>query len=112
MDALLASLDLEISDVDAFFNLLDYDGNGAVDIDEFTLGCMRLKGTARSLDVARLQVVMDRVLQSSAVLLYGLCGVAGILEESGELAQTLKHAQKVIAPKPQNSVAAVRPSVA
>merc|ERR1712115_27985 len=35
--------------------MLDFDGNGAISIDEFVGGCMRLRGQARSLDVAMLQ---------------------------------------------------------
>lgn len=36
------------------FTLLDFNHDGSVDIDEFIFGCGRLKGTAKSLDMARL----------------------------------------------------------
>merc|ERR1712151_506040 len=35
----------------ALFNLLDEDDSNAVGIDEFVTGCMRLRGSAKSIDV-------------------------------------------------------------
>eukprot|EP00929_Paragymnodinium_shiwhaense_P029433 TRINITY_DN16866_c0_g4_i1.p1 TRINITY_DN16866_c0_g4~~TRINITY_DN16866_c0_g4_i1.p1 ORF type:complete len:701 (+),score=195.02 TRINITY_DN16866_c0_g4_i1:120-2222(+) len=52
--ALFSSLDLEISDVWELFKLLDNDGTATIELEEFILGCLRLKGTAKALDVAKL----------------------------------------------------------
>eukprot|EP00929_Paragymnodinium_shiwhaense_P063477 TRINITY_DN31702_c0_g1_i1.p1 TRINITY_DN31702_c0_g1~~TRINITY_DN31702_c0_g1_i1.p1 ORF type:complete len:728 (+),score=151.65 TRINITY_DN31702_c0_g1_i1:36-2186(+) len=49
-----ATLDLQIQDVWELFKLLDRDGTASIDIDEFVLGCMRLRGGAKSLDIAKL----------------------------------------------------------
>ena len=46
------SLDLETSDAWTLFKLMDTSGNGDLDATEFVEGCMRLKGPARSIDVA------------------------------------------------------------
>merc|ERR1719247_3443196 len=47
-------LDIETSGTRGLFTLLDFDGNGVVDADEFIYGCARLKGHARSVDLARI----------------------------------------------------------
>eukprot|EP00746_Dinoflagellata_sp_MGD_P140375 gnl/MRDRNA2_/MRDRNA2_73634_c0_seq2.p1 gnl/MRDRNA2_/MRDRNA2_73634_c0~~gnl/MRDRNA2_/MRDRNA2_73634_c0_seq2.p1 ORF type:complete len:338 (+),score=70.41 gnl/MRDRNA2_/MRDRNA2_73634_c0_seq2:218-1231(+) len=48
------SLELHHSTAKSLFKLLDTDGDGSVNRDEFVLGCTRLKGGARSVDVATL----------------------------------------------------------
>jgi len=54
VQAYFASLELQPGDAWELFKLFDTDGQNAVDIDEFLSGCMRLKGTARALDIAKL----------------------------------------------------------
>jgi len=54
VQAYFESLELDPSDAWTLFKLLDWDASHAIDIDEFVLGCMRLKGAARSADIARL----------------------------------------------------------
>ena len=48
----LKFLDVNISDVPGLFKVLDVDGTGRVGTDEFVVGMMRLRGTARSIDMA------------------------------------------------------------
>lgn len=54
------------------FTLLDFDCNGVVDVDEFIFGCERLKGQAKSLDLARLLHIIraqsDRITDIACVL--------------------------------------------
>merc|ERR1719367_850173 len=50
----LAALDLETSDARNLFKLLDIGGTSMIDTNEFVSGCLRLKGSARSIDMARL----------------------------------------------------------
>eukprot|EP00913_Durusdinium_trenchii_P006892 g6483.t1 len=52
--AALAALDLVVYDPWRFFRLLDLNGNGAVTEEEFVEGCLRLRGPARTFDVASL----------------------------------------------------------
>eukprot|EP00913_Durusdinium_trenchii_P011867 g11146.t1 len=52
--AFFESLDLDIWDAWTFFKLLDTDGGGMVEVEEFFMGCLRFRGTARSMDVAKL----------------------------------------------------------
>lgn len=50
--AYLSSLGLDVNQVRTLFVLLDVDQTGEVDIEEFVQGCLRLKGGAKSLDMA------------------------------------------------------------
>eukprot|EP00929_Paragymnodinium_shiwhaense_P087645 TRINITY_DN47787_c0_g3_i1.p1 TRINITY_DN47787_c0_g3~~TRINITY_DN47787_c0_g3_i1.p1 ORF type:complete len:737 (-),score=101.73 TRINITY_DN47787_c0_g3_i1:90-2300(-) len=49
-----ALLDLDVSDAWILFKLLDEDGSGFIDAEEFVDGCLKLKGNARSIDLAKL----------------------------------------------------------
>jgi len=48
------TIDLDVWDAWSFFKLLDLDEGGSVEIEEFLMGCLRLRGSARSMDVAKL----------------------------------------------------------
>lgn len=52
--AFFESLDLDVWDAWSFFKLLDSDGGGMVEIEEFFLGCLRFRGAARAMDVAKI----------------------------------------------------------
>eukprot|EP00971_Amphidinium_carterae_P130330 2581825-Amphidinium_carterae.1 len=54
MQAYFQALDLDYNDAWTLFKLLDQDESNAIDVDEFVMGCMRLKGAARNIDMARL----------------------------------------------------------
>jgi len=49
--AYFETLGLDIWDAWSFFKLLDLDGGGAVELEEFFRGCLRLHGQARSIDI-------------------------------------------------------------
>ncbi|CAJ1342904.1 unnamed protein product [Effrenium voratum] len=48
------SLRLDVSDAWTFFKMLDLDGGGAIALDEFLMGCLRLRGQARAIDVGKI----------------------------------------------------------
>merc|ERR1739841_36787 len=52
--AYLSSLELDVSEAHGLFRLLDIDNTQDVGIEDFIMGCMRLKGNARSIDVCTL----------------------------------------------------------
>merc|ERR1712217_713932 len=60
----LSTLELDIDQVRTLLTLLDLDQNGEVDIEEFITGCLRLKGRAKSLDMAILQYQIEFMLHS------------------------------------------------
>eukprot|EP00747_Dinoflagellata_sp_TGD_P150185 gnl/TRDRNA2_/TRDRNA2_177087_c1_seq3.p1 gnl/TRDRNA2_/TRDRNA2_177087_c1~~gnl/TRDRNA2_/TRDRNA2_177087_c1_seq3.p1 ORF type:complete len:207 (-),score=45.61 gnl/TRDRNA2_/TRDRNA2_177087_c1_seq3:13-633(-) len=57
---------LDVSDVALMFKLLDTDLTGEVVMEEFVLGCHRLKGHAKCLDIMRVFECMDHVLAQLA----------------------------------------------
>jgi len=48
---ILRMLGLEISEAPAFFKILDVDKSGDVEIDEFVMGCLHLKGKSKMMDM-------------------------------------------------------------
>eukprot|EP00931_Biecheleriopsis_adriatica_P076131 TRINITY_DN49880_c0_g1_i1.p1 TRINITY_DN49880_c0_g1~~TRINITY_DN49880_c0_g1_i1.p1 ORF type:complete len:708 (+),score=169.26 TRINITY_DN49880_c0_g1_i1:58-2181(+) len=60
----MSTLELDVDQVRTLLTLLDRDGNGSVDIEEFIEGCLRLKGGAKSLDMAILQYQVEFILSS------------------------------------------------
>lgn len=61
VQAHLASLGLAAGEVHGLFKLLDLDDSGTVSVEEFLFGCMRMKGTAKALDVATLMYENKRM---------------------------------------------------
>merc|ERR1712113_788835 len=51
VQAYFSALDLDVSQAELWFRLLDQDGSHLVSLDEFLAGCMRLRGQAKSIDV-------------------------------------------------------------
>jgi len=54
MLAFMQSLDLDASDIEQFFSALSINGELSVDVETFVVGCMKLKGSARSMDLLSL----------------------------------------------------------
>eukprot|EP00928_Gymnodinium_smaydae_P007944 TRINITY_DN1284_c0_g2_i2.p1 TRINITY_DN1284_c0_g2~~TRINITY_DN1284_c0_g2_i2.p1 ORF type:complete len:682 (-),score=158.23 TRINITY_DN1284_c0_g2_i2:87-1919(-) len=70
--ALFRSLDIEAEDATEFFKMLDQDGGGSVDLSEFIAGCIRLRGGAKAVQLARLemngQLLQKKVSQLDEVI--------------------------------------------
>jgi len=65
--AYLDSMEVDTSDVLTLFRLLDSDDRAILQMDEFVAGCMRLKGAAKGIDMAKLcyaQEVLSKRLES------------------------------------------------
>jgi len=52
--AYLSGLDIDTSDARVIFTLMDVDGSEQIDIDEFVDGTMKIKGSAKSIDILSL----------------------------------------------------------
>eukprot|EP00929_Paragymnodinium_shiwhaense_P063042 TRINITY_DN31521_c0_g3_i6.p1 TRINITY_DN31521_c0_g3~~TRINITY_DN31521_c0_g3_i6.p1 ORF type:complete len:615 (-),score=86.53 TRINITY_DN31521_c0_g3_i6:304-2148(-) len=52
--AMFSSLDMDIENIWELFRLLDAQENAIIEIDEFVMGCLRLKGNASALDLAKM----------------------------------------------------------
>merc|ERR1712190_435366 len=53
MRRLLASLDVDPRDAVALFKMLDTEGNGCTDLEEFICGCVTLRGGAKAVHLER-----------------------------------------------------------
>merc|ERR1712014_241027 len=61
--AFFTALELDISEAKTLFRLLDLDHSGRVDTDEFLTGCEKLKGGARTVDLAVVQRQVQWLLE-------------------------------------------------
>eukprot|EP00746_Dinoflagellata_sp_MGD_P040890 gnl/MRDRNA2_/MRDRNA2_198754_c0_seq1.p1 gnl/MRDRNA2_/MRDRNA2_198754_c0~~gnl/MRDRNA2_/MRDRNA2_198754_c0_seq1.p1 ORF type:complete len:231 (-),score=40.02 gnl/MRDRNA2_/MRDRNA2_198754_c0_seq1:262-897(-) len=64
VQAYFKTLDIDASEVYGLFKLLDLDGNGVVGVNDFVIGCMRLKGQAKAIDLATLMYENNRLAMS------------------------------------------------
>jgi len=60
------AIDLDISQAGVFFQLLDYSGDGLVSCAEFLCGCMRVRGTAKALDLLVLSREVSQLFDKTA----------------------------------------------
>jgi len=72
MLAFASSLELQVSDIAQFYNMLSCRGKYKVDEETFVEGCLKLKGTARSLDLQGLIASQKRALRTLETLV-GVC---------------------------------------
>merc|ERR1711871_1041147 len=81
MVAYFKALKLDISDVHTLFVLLDRDREGSIDIDEFVVGCMRLRGEATSLDMAKLVLESEYTLHNVEILVDAVKALANVVQQ-------------------------------
>lgn len=63
MEHYFEAIDLDISEARGLFKLLDLDDSGSISVDEFVMGCLRLRGPAKAIDLATLMYDNRRILQ-------------------------------------------------
>eukprot|EP00933_Yihiella_yeosuensis_P055403 TRINITY_DN54161_c0_g1_i1.p1 TRINITY_DN54161_c0_g1~~TRINITY_DN54161_c0_g1_i1.p1 ORF type:complete len:235 (+),score=54.23 TRINITY_DN54161_c0_g1_i1:42-707(+) len=54
MAAYFHSIDIDTQDAWALFKLIDNDGSGCIDLEEFVSGCLQLRGSAKAIHVAKM----------------------------------------------------------
>jgi len=64
VQAYMQTLGISVSEARGLFHLLDIDSRGVIDVHEFIMGCLRLKGEAKSIDVATLMYENKKVARS------------------------------------------------
>jgi len=72
VQAYFSVLHIDVSRAEGLFRLLDKDGSGDISIEEFIMSCLRLKGHARSVDMASMLFEHKRVYRMMRGLLAGL----------------------------------------
>merc|ERR1712107_118636 len=78
VNMLFSLLGIDVSDAVSFFNLLDVDGSGSVQIEEFVMGCLRLQGRS------------------------GMMNMEINIQETGRLVKTSKFAEDFVGQGQQN----------
>jgi len=73
-------LDIETSEAEQLFHLLDPDSEGTVEIEEFVKGCLRLKGEAKSIDIAILMCETRRLMHKFNMFMAFVAGHFDSLE--------------------------------
>lgn len=53
LDGPLSSRFEDVWDAWSFFKMLDLDESGAVDMEEFLMGCLRVRGAAKAIDISK-----------------------------------------------------------
>uniref|UniRef100_A0A7S1A8G1 EF-hand domain-containing protein n=1 Tax=Noctiluca scintillans TaxID=2966 RepID=A0A7S1A8G1_NOCSC len=98
---MLAVLEIEVADAMGFFEVLDVDGTQELDIDEFVMGCIYLKGAAKMVNVATLmrenKLMMSQIMKQAYKLedrvnhlttkVEGFFGDSDLLRNIGHAAQ-------------------------
>jgi len=64
VQAYMHTLGMSVSEAQGLFHLLDIDSRGVIDVHEFIMGCLRLKGEAKSIDVVTLMYENKKVART------------------------------------------------
>jgi len=72
ISALFRAVGIEVDEARGFFHLLDTSASQSVDIQELTAGCLRLKGTAKAIDLATLLYENKRMSNDLRLMFFGL----------------------------------------
>lgn len=81
----LKVLGVDVSEACSLFRLLDDTGEGAIDCDEFALGCLRLRGQARNIDIQTIRYENRKLLQIISSIDYRFAEMSVRLEAGHEL---------------------------
>jgi hypothetical protein len=74
------AIDMDTSEARGLFTLLDYDGSGTIDANEFLTGCLKIRGPAKALDLLTLSRETRKIFQSFISHMQGIDGMLhGIL---------------------------------
>jgi len=89
VQAYLSALEIEPKETWTLFALLDEDGSEEIDLEEFILGCLHLKGNARAVDLAKVSIE-NKVLDSKLKCVW---------EEVSSCASLLKRVLRMLPPE-------------
>jgi len=85
MVAYFNALGLDITDVETLFTLLDRDSTGTIDMEEFLVGCMRLKGEASSLNLAKMSLESEWIVHAMGNLTDAMRELLAVVNPSAPL---------------------------
>eukprot|EP00747_Dinoflagellata_sp_TGD_P035946 gnl/TRDRNA2_/TRDRNA2_138181_c0_seq1.p1 gnl/TRDRNA2_/TRDRNA2_138181_c0~~gnl/TRDRNA2_/TRDRNA2_138181_c0_seq1.p1 ORF type:complete len:558 (-),score=78.55 gnl/TRDRNA2_/TRDRNA2_138181_c0_seq1:139-1629(-) len=82
VQACFATLELETADALQLFRLLDEEGTGKVNFEEFVEGCFRLKGNAKSIDLGKVMRAVQHLETKVSRLVYEVQAQKRIMAQS------------------------------
>jgi len=85
MQEYFKAIDLDPSEAMGIFSLLDADGSGSVDREEIVHGCLRLRGSAKALELGLLAHETNRM--NERICAHHAFVESRLLEISGQLAK-------------------------
>merc|ERR1711933_291595 len=90
--AYLETLGIDLSDAWSLFKMLDSDGGGTIDVEEFVSGCLNLKGSAKAVHIAKMEhdsrmmrQLLENFIESVDANLEALMNWANVVPASEEL---------------------------
>lgn len=63
LEAFAANLEIDSSDLEQFFNILSSNGSHSVDLETFVVGCIKLRGMAKSMDLMDMMLQLKRHIE-------------------------------------------------
>jgi len=105
VNMLFSLLGIDVSDAVSFFNLLDVDGSGSVQIEEFVMGCLRLQGRSGMMNMEINIQETGRIVRVGNTLLKSLC------KQSNRIEQILEQLAKSSVPRGMSSLRASQRSM-
>lgn len=63
VNAIFATVGLEVSNATSFFKLLDVDDSNSLEVDEFVVGCLKIRGMAKAVDLQTLMFENKRMIK-------------------------------------------------
>jgi len=93
MTALASSLELDVSDMAQFYKMLSCRGKYAVDVDTFSVGCMKLKGYARSMDLQALIAFQKKAARTLEELVATSESTAALVQQILPTVQSTRNIQ-------------------
>lgn len=101
VQAVFASMDIDTSDAWMLFKLLDSDEGNELDIEEFVMGLMKLKGNAKRADLVEIQAGLRKLTLANVDLLHKL---EGLEYQHIELSQDIMRSQDLNSFRPVTSL--------
>lgn len=87
------AMDIPIEDAEQFFRILSNNGANKVDPDTFVVGCIKTKGSAKSIDLFAMHQLLKKVLGRIGELKVEICRVAA---ECDHLKSTRTRAESIV----------------
>merc|ERR1711862_977668 len=83
MQEILAEIEVDTSEADGLFHLLDVDDTGSIDAEEWITGFIRLKGPAKALELAMMaqdaQKTKEKMLKHHQMLQLNIAWMCDVL---------------------------------